>query len=178
MADDEHDNRKTSEGAAHRTGVAPLLVEEHAALLGRVAMALLGDALQVELVLERVAHEAGTKPVPEDIRPVAWLLGLVRTASAVQLSKLPKRSRHGEADAPVTERMGAALEAAPARAALTSLKPTEREAVVLALVGGLEVRDLAAACNVDLGTAKTRLARGLEQLLLGVAPTTLGKGEA
>jgi DNA-directed RNA polymerase specialized sigma24 family protein len=45
------------------------------------------------------------------------------------------------------------------------LKPTEREAVVLALVGGLDASEVALACNVDLGTAKTRIARGLEQLL-------------
>ncbi|MCW5837913.1 MAG: RNA polymerase subunit sigma, partial [Labilithrix sp.] len=66
---------------------------------------------------------------------------------------------------------------APARAALARLKPTEREAVVLCLVGGLEAADVAAACGVDLGTAKTRIARGVEQLLQQEAPDD-GEGGA
>lgn len=155
-----------SEGAAEhskRTGAAGLLAE-HAAVMGRVAMALLGDAARVEGVLEQVAREAGASAaVPEGTKPVAWLLGLVRAASAVQLSKLPLRARAGDGP-PVTERLGAGA-AIPARAALAALKPTEREAVVLSLVAGLEAADVAAACNVDVATARTRIARGLEQLL-------------
>jgi DNA-directed RNA polymerase specialized sigma24 family protein len=129
-------------------------------------MALLGDSVQVERVLDQVAREVGSKAVPEGIRPLAWLLGLVRVASATHLSKLPLRSRSGVEPSPNTERMGAALTAGPARAALAALKPTEREVVILSLVGGLEAVDIAAACNIDVPTARTRLARGLEQLLV------------
>src|SRR4051812_8954138 len=74
----------------------------HAAVMGRVAMALLGaggaegaDATHVEQVLENVAREAGAKRRSNEateVRPLAWLLGLVRVASAVQLSKLPRRT--------------------------------------------------------------------------------------
>ena len=154
------------EGADAAADVAEVL-REHAAVMGRVAMALLGDAAAVARVLEEAAREAGTKSKPEGASPLAWLLGLVRGASAVRLSKLPLRTRTGVGEvepAPTTEPLGAG-DAVPARAALAGLKPTEREAVILSLVGGLDAADVAVACNVDLGTARTRIARGLEQLL-------------
>jgi DNA-directed RNA polymerase specialized sigma24 family protein len=154
-------------------GAVALLLREHAPVLGRVAMALLGDATHVERVLEQVARDASANKSsgspPPNVKPLAWLLGLVRTASATHLSKLPMRTRsmgmgmRGDT-APTTERIGAG-DAIPARAALAALKPTEREAVVLCLVGGLEATDVAVACSIDIGTAKTRIARGVEQLL-------------
>ncbi|MBX3222178.1 MAG: hypothetical protein KF795_16795 [Labilithrix sp.] len=170
--------REMSEDGEDRGGGAPsagrearsALLADHAPVLGRVAMALVGDPARVEQVLEQVAREAGAAVAPDGVAPLAWLLGLVRAASATQLSKLPLRTRPGREDAaPTTERMGAG-EAIAARAALATLKPTEREAVILSLVGGLEAADVAAACGVDVGTAKTRIARGVEQLLESRAP--------
>jgi RNA polymerase sigma-70 factor (ECF subfamily) len=170
----EGEGKEISEGpSAGRAEVskrtAARLVKENAVVVGRVAMALLGDADQVGRVLEQVARESASRSAPDGVRPLAWLLGLVRTVSAAHLSKLPLRTRSGGAPdaAPRTERMGAARLAAPARAALAALKPTEREAVILSIVGGLEAADVAVACNVDVGTAKTRIARGLAQLLEG-----------
>jgi DNA-directed RNA polymerase specialized sigma24 family protein len=52
-----------------------------------------------------------------------------------------------------------------ARASLGKLKPTEREAVVLYLVGGLDAAQVAEACGVDLATARLRIARGVSQLV-------------
>jgi DNA-directed RNA polymerase specialized sigma24 family protein len=37
---------------------------------------------------------------------------------------------------------------------------------VLSIIGRLNHQDLAVACNVDVQTAKTRLSRGLEQMLM------------
>lgn len=151
-----------SRGDAGRAGLSA-----HLPLLGKVAMALVGDAGRVELALEKVAREAAQSAAPEGVETRVWLLGLVRSACATQLSQLPIRTRplEGASDgAPRTERLGAGL-AAPARASLAALKPTEREAVVLALVAGLEAKDIAAACSIDLATARKRLGRGLELLL-------------
>lgn len=139
----------------------------HWPLLGRVAMALVGDPTRVEQVLEQVARDAVTGNPPQPSEARVWLLGLVRGAAATQLSRLPLRVRPRD-DAPATERLGAAA-AAPARAALASLKPTEREAVILALVANLEAKDIALACNTDPETARARLGRGLEQLMLRMA---------
>jgi len=157
-----------SEPLSGSADVASLL-NAHAAVMARVAMALLGEAAHVERVLEQVAREAaGVAAAPDGVAPLAWLLGLVRAASATQLSKLPLRTRTGAPDtAPTTARIGAS-DAVPVRAAVATLKPT---AVVLSLVGGLEAADVAAACNVDVGTARTRFARGVEELLRQDAPS-------
>lgn len=141
-------------------GAVLAALKEHLPVMGKVAMALAGDGGRVESILEEAAREAGrTASPPAALK--AWLLGLVRSAAAKQLSKLPLKTR-GFENAPATSRMG---EAADARKALQSLRPTEREAVVLSVVGRLGAEDLATACNVDVQTAKTRLARGLELLM-------------
>src|SRR3712207_2162766 len=80
-------------GEGKSEGAVGALLSQHADVLARVAMALVGDASEVERVLEQVAREAGARPAPEDAAPLPWLLGLVRTASATQRSKLPLRSR-------------------------------------------------------------------------------------
>jgi RNA polymerase sigma-70 factor, ECF subfamily len=159
------------------------LLREHGAVIARVCMALLGDARAVERALERVAPEASTTTFEEGKDVLARLMGLARGACANQLSKLPVRTtsswkdrqdRGNEAskaeDAkPETQRMGGAARAdgrsAIARAAIGKLKPTEREAVVLHLVGRLEAAQVAEACGIDIETARARIARGVAQLV-------------
>jgi RNA polymerase sigma-70 factor (ECF subfamily) len=150
-----------AEPVAGEGGVLAAL-KEHLPVMGKVAMALVGDGSRAESILEEAAREAATTAEPpRDAKP--WLLGLVRAASAKQLSKLPLKTRSFDT-APSTERIGSA---AGARNALQDLKPTEREAVVLSIIGRLNHQDLAVACNVDVQTAKTRLERGLQQMLDG-----------
>ncbi len=142
---------------SEKTGGVEEALREHAAVLGRVCMALLGDREGAEKALERVAREAGAKNA---VPTKAELLGLARVACATQLSKLPMKKDGG----PTTARMGAAQDAGFARAALGRLKPTERDAIVLHLVGGLDAADVARACGIDEQTARARIARGLLQL--------------
>jgi RNA polymerase sigma-70 factor, ECF subfamily len=139
-------------------------LHEHLPVIGRVVMALLGDATDAERALEQVAREYGQRSAPPDTKPLVWLMALARSACATRLSKLPLRTSRNPDLAPPTERLGA-KEAVPARASLARLKPTEREAVVLHLVGGLDAVDVAAACSVDVATAKARIGRGIEQLI-------------
>lgn len=155
-----------AEPVAGEGGILAAL-REHLPSMGKVAMALVGDGARVETILEEVAREAATTPAPPPTTK-AWLLGLVRAASARQLSKLPLRTRGGGDAAPSTQRLGAA---ATTRSALQELRPTEREAVVLAIIGRLDPPELALACNVDEATAKSRLARGLEQMLAAEGKT-------
>jgi DNA-directed RNA polymerase specialized sigma24 family protein len=83
------------------------------------------------------------------------------------MSKVPLRAVT-QATGPVTERLG--VEAAtPARAALAKLRPTEREAVVLHAIGGLDVEEVAFACNVDGATARSRISQGMQKLIEGSA---------
>lgn len=142
------------------------VMREHGAVVARVCMALLGDAAAAELALERVAREVGVTKLEDGKDARAVLMGIARGACANQLSKMPSRlpSRTvgwGEGEA----KPGAAREPGLARAALGKLKPTEREAVVLHLVGGLDAAQVAEACGVDLATARGRIARGVSQLV-------------
>ncbi len=158
---------------------AKAALEEHGATIARVCMALVGDVAGVERAMERVAREATT--LTYDDKPILpRLLGLARAACAVQQSRLPLRtgpfrpSEHAvdrraseERDRePSTARdPSSPQEPNVARAALAKLKPTEREAVVLHLVGGLDVAGVAEACGIDGGAAKSRIARGVAQLV-------------
>jgi len=147
-------------------------LREHGPALGRVCMALLGDANDTSAALEHVAREAGARNGPDGVSERAWLMGLARVACATRLSKLPLHTK-SMIDAPSVERGGGGG-AGLARESLAKLRPTEREAVVLHLVGGLDTTDVAAACGVDVETAKTRIARGIGQLS---EKTTSGEGE-
>ena len=140
-------------------GVAAL--REHGAVLGRVCMALLGDAGAAERALERVAAEAGAARFGDAAYVLPRLMGMARVACANQLSKLPIRG----ATSPGIRPEARAPEPALARAALGRLKPTEREAVVLHIVGGLDAVQVAAACGIDLADARARIARGVAQLV-------------
>jgi RNA polymerase sigma-70 factor (ECF subfamily) len=50
------------------------------------------------------------------------------------------------------------------RHALQELKPTEREAVVLHVVGNLTAAEVAEACGTNDATARARIGRGLGRL--------------
>src|SRR5687767_13600327 len=100
-------------------GVDAKALGTHGATIAKVAMALMGDAREVERVLEHVARERAQKKAPEGTRELVWLLGLARTACATQLSKIPLRREDG----PRTERL--TTDASSARTHLASLKPTE-----------------------------------------------------
>ena len=133
------------------------VLREHGAVVARVCMALLGDAVAAERALERIAREAAATTF-ESGKELARLMGLARAACANQLSKLPIRTASwGSEVKPGTPAL--------ARGAIGKLKPTEREAVVLHIVGGLVAAQVAEACGIDLETARQRIARGVAQLV-------------
>jgi DNA-directed RNA polymerase specialized sigma24 family protein len=139
---------------------------QHLAALGRVCMALLGDADQVTRALEEVATKVAAGGCPAGASPRSWLMGLARAACAVRLTSGPARrtSRPADGDtAPDTVRDGG--EATRARRALAALKPTEREAIVLHLVGGIDVDEVAAASGLAPDVARARIARGVATLM-------------
>lgn len=148
------------------------LMREHGPVLARVCMALVGDAAAAEIALERVARDAGAATFEEGKSPLSRLMGFARAACSNQLSKLPIRSTAAWgaagaacADPPKEALPHRARASAVARAAIGKLKPTEREAVILHLVGGLDTAQIAEACGIDTETARGRVARGVAQLV-------------
>ncbi|MDB4947224.1 MAG: hypothetical protein JWP97_6758 [Labilithrix sp.] len=156
--------RSGDDGAAAGAGDtrAAEALRVHGACVGRVCMALLGDPAEVERALEDVARQAGSIDAGAiaagsgEAAALEYLLTLARAACATRLSKVPL----GRATSPRLTATGPA----EARAALGRLRPTEREAVVLVTVGGLDVAAAARVCGIDLETARGRIARGLSQL--------------
>jgi RNA polymerase sigma-70 factor (ECF subfamily) len=61
------------------------------------------------------------------------------------------------------------------RAAVLALPPLQREAVVLFEYQEMSLADVAAACDVDVGTVKSRLHRARERLRRGLAPFLAGR---
>lgn len=155
----------SGEDEAKRRSTGASLLAEHGAAIARVCMALLGDAREVERVLEAVAREAGARKSADGASERAWLFGIARVQCANMLSKVPLRAVT-HATGPVTERLGAKA-ATPGRDALAKLKPTEREAAVLFAVGGLDLEEVAVACNVDVATARSRISQGMQKLVEG-----------
>lgn len=139
---------------------ATAALREHGPVLGKVCMALLGDAAAAERALERVAAEAGSARFEVGQDAIVRLMGMARIACSNQLSKLPIRTSAG-----LAPEAAPGSEAALARVALGRLKPTEREAVVLHVVGGLDAAQVAEACGIDLTAARARIARGVAQLV-------------
>ncbi|MCY7363919.1 MAG: hypothetical protein LH469_01140 [Frankiaceae bacterium] len=128
----------------------------------RALHAMTGDHAEAQDVVQEAYARAwqrwttvGTYDAPEAwVRAVAWRLAVSRARRAkVGLGKL---RRHGAApDVPGLEPDHVALVAA-----LRSISPDQRRAVVLHHVVGLTVAEVAAECGVPDGTVKARLSRG------------------
>lgn len=94
-----------------------------------------------------------------------------RAASRPRLVAVADRAEDGPgggAVAPAPEEP--AVERGALLAALADLSPDHRRAVFLAFFGGLTHPEVAAACAIPLGTAKSRIRMGLEQMGSALAP--------
>lgn len=131
----------------------------HAWIMARVAMAWLGSESSVSRVLEQVARELGARTWDASEDDLVVAMRSLRAACATKLSSGPVRT-----ESPRSERRTES-DAALARAVLDALRPTERDAIVLRLVGGLRTDQVAAVCGIDEAAARDRLTRGLARLL-------------
>jgi DNA-directed RNA polymerase specialized sigma24 family protein len=125
----------------------------HGETLGRVCMALLGDGARAADAVVEAFAEAGAQPTR------ARLFGAARAACARRL----EREATGTRDWADTKR-DPISPSERIRVALSELKPTEREAVVLLVVGKLTPSEVAEASGTDEATARARASRGLSRL--------------
>lgn len=146
--------------------------QEHGAAIGRLCMAFLGSQAEAEEAAQE-ALIAALDAMPSyrgegTVR--AWLFGIARRVCARRVETRVRREQRlrlvqPEEAAPGAEALVAARQQAHrVRAALESLKPTEREAVVLRYDAGLSFAEVAAACGIDEPAARKRVSRALERM--------------
>jgi RNA polymerase sigma-70 factor (ECF subfamily) len=158
----------------HRDALAAC-ARTHHAVLGRLAMALLGSQADAdEAVQETLLRAHRAMPSYRGEGSVkAWLCGIARHVCAHML-ETRRRGRELLEVVP-TEDEGRDVFAARRRAralrdALEKLRPSEREALVLRYVADLSHREIGMACGLDEATARKRISRALDRLR-SVMPT-------
>jgi RNA polymerase sigma-70 factor (ECF subfamily) len=152
---------------------ATLLVEEHARVVGRFCMALLGSQSEAEDALQEtlVAALDGLESFRGEGSLRAWLLTIARRCCARRL-ELRARERELRQNLAVPEATASAERLSMARRArqlLGEIRPTEREALILRFAAELSFREVGQACGIDEAAARKRVSRGLARLrsLLG-----------
>ena len=155
----------------HR-GALALCARHHGAAIGRLCMALVGsggeaDDLTQETLLD--AHDAfATWRAEGSLR--SWLFGIARRKCARHLERNARRTSrlrlvHDAArDGNAEEMLQLRQRAEAARSALSTVRPSEREAVVLRFVGELSFREVGHACGIDEAAARKRVSRAIARL--------------
>ncbi|MDQ3033290.1 MAG: sigma-70 family RNA polymerase sigma factor [Myxococcota bacterium] len=164
--------QRSIEAGAYREATAQC-AREHGAALGRLCMAMLGSQAEAEECVQEVllaAHDAFASFRGEgSVR--AFLHGIARRMCARRLEMRGRRERRlrlvhdAGADGSTPESLLEARRSAEkVRDALERLKPSERDAVVMRYQGGLEYREISAACGIDEAAARKRVSRGLARM--------------
>jgi RNA polymerase sigma-70 factor (ECF subfamily) len=162
-----------------------LLYERHRTPVFRFACRMLGSATQAEDVTQECFLQLLRRPEAFRAERASLRTYLCAIARHLALRLLHRRGQETLVDDPPEEASrgtagaegGDALrrvideEAAVAvRAAVEALPPLQREAVVLFEYQELSLADVAAVCEVDVGTVKSRLHRARERLRRTLAP--------
>jgi RNA polymerase sigma-70 factor (ECF subfamily) len=159
------------EGGDHRTALT-LCARHHGASIGRLCMAMVGSSSEADdLVQETLldAH-AGFAGFRGDGSVRAWLLAIARRKCARHLERTARRqsrlrlvhdSDRGDSTEEMIERR---RRAERARTALSTIRPSEREALVLRYASELSFREVGVACGVEEATARKRVSRALAKL--------------
>ena len=139
----------------------------HGAILGRLAMALLGSQADADEAVQETllrAHKAMPGYRAEG-SVKAWLCGIARHVCAHTL-ETRRRSRELLELVPTEERASerGLASARTLRIALGKLKPSERECLVLRFVADLDHREIATALGLDEPAARKRISRALAHL--------------
>jgi RNA polymerase sigma-70 factor (ECF subfamily) len=155
----------------HRLALT-LCARHHGAAVGRLCMALVGSNAEADdLVQETLldAHAAFASFRGEgSLR--AWLFGIARKKCARHVERTTRRTARlrlvhdAERDGSAEEQMLLRQRAEAARSALSNIRPSEREAVVLRYAGELSFREVGIACGIDEAAARKRVSRALARL--------------
>lgn len=140
--------------------------------LGRLCMAFVGSQAEAEELVQETllaAHDAFPQFRGEGtIR--AFLFGIARKICARAVERRVRRDarlrlvQEEPSQADASELLTARRRASKAREALASLKPTEREALLLRYEADLSFREIAEACGCDEAAARKRVSRAILRL--------------
>jgi len=146
-----------------------LCMQDHGSAVGRLCMALLGSQAEADDAVQDtfVAAHSAFDGFRGDGSLRAWLFGIARRRCARALERRgtvrPVEVEPGHAPA-ADELYEARRRADTARALLSEVRPSEREALLLRYVGELSFREVAEACGIDEAAARKRVSRALARL--------------
>lgn len=144
----------------------------HGETLGRLCMSLVGSQTEAEDLVQEtlLAAYQGFGGYREQGTVKAWLCSIARRKCARHLelrsrSKLPRATgTEPELVASAEEQVVARRRADRARVLLESIRPSERETLVLRYAAGLTFREVAQACGIEEAAARKRASRALAAL--------------
>jgi RNA polymerase sigma-70 factor (ECF subfamily) len=163
-----------------------LLYERHRTPVFRFACRMLGGTALAEDVTQECFLAILRRPEafqPQRASLRTYLCAIARHLAFKQLRKrgqdtaLDDSPQQASEDEAAPDPLGAVIqqEAAEAvRRAVAALPPLQREAVVLFEYEHMSLADIAAACEIDVGTVKARLHRARERLRRTLAPFLAG----
>jgi RNA polymerase sigma-70 factor (ECF subfamily) len=156
----------------HR-GAMGLCARTHGSAIGRLCMAFLGSQADAEEATQETLLAAfdAMAGFRADGTVRSWLFASARRVCARRVETRSRRDaklrlvRADGGESPGAEVLLAAQQRAErVRRALSDLKPTERDAVVLRYEAELSFREVAEACGIDEAAARKRVSRALERL--------------
>jgi RNA polymerase sigma-70 factor (ECF subfamily) len=166
-----------------------LLYERHRTPVFRFACRMLGSSQLAEDVTQECFLSVLRRPEAFRAERAALRTYLCAIARHLVLKQLRKRGQETVMDDPPEETTGAVWTTAAAdplqstmevetasvvRRAVEALPPLQREAVVLFEYEEMSLADIASACEVDVGTVKSRLHRARERLRRALTPLLAG----
>jgi len=152
-----------------------MLFEAHHAAMFRFAYRMTGVLDAAEDIAQECFLRAALRPAfdPERGSMRQYLYGIVRNLARQQQQANGREvalEGGAEDEAPWTDPVDAAELAAAVQAAISTLPPLQREAIVLCEFEELSLADAAAIVEADVGTVKSRLHRAREGLRSRLAP--------
>jgi RNA polymerase sigma-70 factor, ECF subfamily len=158
-----------------RRGALMLCARLHGPALGRLCMALTGSQADAEDLAQETLIEAhkALDGWRQEGSLRAFLMTIARRKCAKHLEKRSRRTArlrlvHDAERTPISaeaEKMVLLRQRADqARAALETVRPSEREALLLRFGAGLSFREVAIACGIDEAAARKRVSRAIARL--------------
>jgi RNA polymerase sigma-70 factor (ECF subfamily) len=169
-SDDDEIARAIATG--DRRGALVLCARRHGAAIGRLCMAMVGTQAEAEDLVQDtlLAAHAGFGEYRSLGSVRAWLFGIARRKCARHLEQRANRAERlrlveETQTAPEPEELVATRRLAErARAALSEVRPSEREALLMRYAGELSFREVGEACGIDEAAARKRVSRALARL--------------